>query len=218
MYIKIVIFDCDGVMFDTREANKAYYNSILKHFNKPEMTSEQFGFAQMHTAENSLDYLFKGDEKNLEKARLFRKKMSYFPFIKQMEIEPHLKPLLNKLRASYKTAVATNRTDTMGRVLQDHGLEGLFDMVVTALDVDQPKPHPEQLLKILTRYSIKPDQAVYVGDSKLDEMAASAANVPLVAFQNTSLVAAYHITSLKELEGILKARQDECSDTQEADL
>jgi phosphoglycolate phosphatase-like HAD superfamily hydrolase len=46
---------------------------------------------------------------------------------------------------------------------------------------------------------------LYVGDSKVDETAAKAAQVPLVAYDNKSLSAAeYHIRSLKEIEGILE--------------
>ena len=33
--IKVVAFDCDGVMFDTTKANIAYYNQILDHFDRP---------------------------------------------------------------------------------------------------------------------------------------------------------------------------------------
>ena len=28
--LKLVIFDCDGVMFDSKNANKLYYNQILQ--------------------------------------------------------------------------------------------------------------------------------------------------------------------------------------------
>jgi len=30
--ISAVIFDCDGVMFDSRQANINFYNHILSHF------------------------------------------------------------------------------------------------------------------------------------------------------------------------------------------
>jgi HAD superfamily hydrolase (TIGR01509 family) len=199
--IKVVAFDCDGVMFDTKKANTAYYNSILAHLGKPGMTPEQFEFAHMHTVQESLAYLF--DEKELDAANAYRKRMTYAPFIKAMEIEPYLKPLLGKLRPDYKTAIATNRTDTMSRVLSEFGLEGSFDLVVTALDVAHPKPHPEELLKIISYFEIESSQLIYVGDSALDQLAASAAGVPFVAYDNQSLEAAFHITGLKEMEKIV---------------
>lgn len=201
--IRAIIFDCDGVMFETSEANRAYYNHILSHFNMPSLTQEQFVYAHQHTADEVLQMLFK-DETQLEAARNFRRQMSYAMFIPHMIIEPFLKPLLNRLRPQYKTAVATNRSDTMGRVLKDFGLDGLFDMVVTSLDVVNPKPHPEPLLKILQSFQIKPEQALYVGDSPVDELAAKGAGVPLVAYSNPALAAEYHISDLREIERILE--------------
>ena len=203
--IKVVIFDCDGVMFDTVKANTAYYNNVLRHFGKPDMTSKQFAYSHMHTADDAMAYLF-DDEKMLETAQTYRKSMSYLPFLKYMEIEPHLKPLLKRLRPKYKTAVATNRTDTMKRVLVEHKLKDYFDLVVSALDVKHPKPHPEQLVKIMKHFNIAPYNAIYIGDSKLDEMAAKAAEITLIAYKNRSISADFYINSLKEIEDILETQ------------
>ena len=40
-HVRVVIFDCDGVMFDSKRANEAYYNHILAHFGKPQMNGRQ---------------------------------------------------------------------------------------------------------------------------------------------------------------------------------
>ncbi|MEW6671655.1 MAG: HAD-IA family hydrolase [Thermodesulfobacteriota bacterium] len=201
---KVVAFDCDGVMFDSVKANTAYYNHILTHFGLPVMTPQQFVYANMHTSEKVLTYLFSGSEM-LDAALAYRRGLSYRPFVREMEIEPNLKPLLQTLRPRYKTAIATNRTDSIGWVLSDHGLEKLFDLVVSALDVRSPKPDPEPLQKILAHFRIAPHEALYVGDSELDEIAAGRAGIPLVAYNNPSLNAAHHIRSLKELQAMLIA-------------
>ncbi len=200
--IQVVAFDCDGVMFDSTEANKAYYNHILTSFGKPEMDERQFAFTHMHTADVSMAFLFE-DEESLAQAQAFRKKMTYMPFIRLMRMEPHLRDLLNKLRTKYKTAVASNRTDTMNRVLEIHGLENLFDLVVSALDVARPKPYPDELLKVLDHFDAAPEEVVYVGDSSVDEAAAKAAGIPLIAYGAPGLDATWHIRSLKEIEEIL---------------
>ena len=200
--IKVVVFDCDGVMFDTIKANRAYYNQILNHFGRPDLTPEQLIHSHMHTADEALANLFH-DENTLKAAQAYRKSMSYLPFLKYMEMEPYLKPLLERLKPQYKTAIATNRTDTMNRVLAEHGLEGYFDLVVSANDVQHPKPHPDQLIKILAHFKTTPREVIYIGDSELDEMAAKAAGIPFVAYNNKSLAANFHIQSLKEIEGIL---------------
>ena len=200
--IKVVTFDCDGVMFDTVKANMAYYNHILEHFGRPAMTPEQFAYCHMHTADQSIANLF-NNIGNFKAAQAYRKNMSYLPFLKFMEMEPYLKPLLEKLRPRYKTAVATNRSDTMDRVLSEYGLKGYFDLVVSSCDVDRPKPYPDPLIKILKHFEVEPYQSIYVGDSKLDESAAKAAGIPFIAYKNRSLSTDFHIQSLKEIEEFL---------------
>ena len=200
--IKAVVFDCDGVLFDTEAANRVYYSRILQHFGQPAVTDEQFAFIHMHTVAESIDYLFPDADIRAE-AHEFRKSMDYGSYLQYLIIEPHLIALLEKLRPRIKTAIATNRSDTMDRLLAEFKLDGLFDLVVTASDVERPKPYPDVLLKVLEFFALSPDQTIYVGDSKLDELAAEAACIPLVAYRNRNLASGYHIDTLKDLEGIL---------------
>jgi HAD superfamily hydrolase (TIGR01509 family) len=200
--VKVVAFDCDGVMFDSTRANKAYYNQVLTHFGKEPMTDKQFAFVHMHTVDESIAFLF-GDQKSYQAAQAYRQQMNYQQFIPKMEIEPDLKALIGKLRPTYATAIATNRTDSMRRVLATHGLEGFFDLVVTTQDVDKPKPHPDQLLKIMDHFQVNPQDIIYIGDSKLDELAAKAAGVPLVAYNNLDLDADFHVNRLHDVWSIV---------------
>lgn len=200
--VKVLAFDCDGVMFDTRNANQAYYNDILNHFGRPPMTPDQFFFAQMHTVDESLEQLFPNPV-DLAAAHARRRETGYGPYLQYMEIEPDLKPLLAKYQGRLKFAVATNRTDTMHRVLAMNGLEPYFDLVVTAQNVPRPKPYPDQLLRVMDFFQASAEEVLFVGDSELDEKAAKAAGVPLVAYDNPNLAGDYHIRRLKELEDIL---------------
>ena len=200
--IKVLTFDCDGVMFDTEKANKAYYNDLLHHFGRPPMTPEQFFYAQMHTVDESIAHLFETSE-SYDAAQALRKRTGYDPYLKFMEIEPDLIPLLEKCRGRFKIAVATNSTDTMNKVLAVHGIEKYFDLVVTALDVPNPKPHPDPLLRVLSYFDVTSDEMIYVGDSELDGLAAKAAGVPLIAYDNPSLPGDFHIQQLSEIENII---------------
>jgi phosphoglycolate phosphatase len=202
MPIKAVIFDCDGVMFDTTGANSAYYNRVLKHLGRPELTPEQFIYCHMHTAENALKFLFEGAGQ-LEAALAFCRGMGYRDLIPMMEIEPHLKPLLRQLRPRIKTAVGTNRSDTMDEVMEVHGLSDDFDLVVTSRDVAAPKPAPDILNRVLEHFRITAEEAIYIGDSSLDEHAARAAGIPLVAYRNSDLKAWRHVDRLDAVHDLL---------------
>lgn len=200
--IKVVAFDCDGVMFDTRKANRAYYDRMLSRFDLPPMTDEQFFFVQQHTVHRSIGHLFK-DEATRAEALKEREVLSYASFIKEMEIEPGLIFLLEKLRPGFHTAVATNRSNTMNAVLTEHSLLSFFDLVVTALDVENPKPAPDQLVKVSSFFSVSIKEIFYIGDSELDEQAANKAGVVFAAYRNPNLKADFHIQHLKEVETIL---------------
>jgi phosphoglycolate phosphatase len=200
--IELVAFDCDGVLFDTEQANRFYYSHILQHFGRAAVTDQQFRFVHMHTVDESMAYLFP-DEKQLEAAHIFRRTMDYRKYLRYLTVEPYLVSLLEKLRPQIKTAIATNRTDTMDRLLAEFELDGYFDLVVTSSDVKRPKPHPDVLLKVLDHFDLVSHQVIYVGDSRLDELADKAAGMPLVAYRNRELAAEYHINNLGEIEELL---------------
>ena len=201
--LKTVIFDCDGVMFNTNRANEAYYNQILQHFDRPLLTAEQFKYCHMHTGDEAMRYLFE-DTGLAAAAQTYRLQMGYSEFIQLMKIEPHLRPLLASLRPEIKTAVGTNRADTMAEVMRVHRLQDAFDLVVTSRDVAIPKPAPDILNRILAHFALAPDQALYIGDSVVDERAAAAAGVPFAAYGDPHLKADYHIESLEEIHALVK--------------
>jgi HAD superfamily hydrolase (TIGR01509 family) len=199
---EVVAFDCDGVLFDTEQANRVYYSNILQHFGRPAVTDEQLVYVHMHTISEALAYLFP-DEKTLAAAHLFRETMDYRQYLSYFTVEPHLVSLLQKIKPKFKTAIATNRTDTMNRLLAAFDLEGHFDLIVTASDVERPKPHPDVLLKVSDHFNIPPEQVIYIGDSRLDQLAARSAGMPLVAYRNPELSAEYYVNNLSEIEGLL---------------
>lgn len=196
--ISAVIFDCDGVMFDSRQANINFYNFILHHFGLPLMKEDDVPYIHMHTADESIQYLF-ASTPYLETAMDYRQKIDYAPFIKDMVMEPGLKELLNFLKPGFGLGLATNRSNTIEKVLRWNGLDAYFDIVVSSLDVKNPKPHPESLYKILDFFGIEPKEALYVGDSMVDYETARAAAVPFVAYRNSSLAAAHHLDRLIEV-------------------
>ena len=198
---KIVAFDCDGVLFDTETANRAYYNEILRRMGLPEVTDEQFQYVQMHTVDASLAFLC--GEDRLAEAHEHRKQAGYAPFIQYMKKAPGLDGLLDRLSGRYHVSIATNRSNTMNRVLSTHGLAGRFAPVVTALDVASPKPAPDQLNKILAHFQAAAGEMLYVGDSELDAIASGSAGVPFVAYNNPALPAVHHVATMDELGSIL---------------
>jgi phosphoglycolate phosphatase len=201
---RAVIFDCDGVMFDSKDSNVAYYNHILNHFGYPPMGEEDHRYIQMATGEQSVRYLFRNYPEE-DEAEAYRRVMDYTQFLDKLRMEPGLDEILFSLKGRVKLAVATNRSTTIHRVLDHFGLSRYFDLVLSSFDVKRPKPDPECLETILDTFFIRREEALYVGDSEIDAETASAAQVPFAAFKNASLRASFHVRSMVELAAVLSS-------------
>jgi phosphoglycolate phosphatase len=200
--LKLIAFDCDGVLFDSREANIAFYHAILEQFGMPRLSPAATDFVHSHTVLESLEYLFQGYA-DLDAVRQFTRGLDYHPYIPMMVEEPHLREFLQFLRPAFARALATNRSTTTGAVLKYHRLEDQFDLVVSAQDVAYPKPHPESFWRILEHFGLEPGQAIFFGDSRVDEEFARNAGVPLVAYRNPELQADFYLDSFAGAQALI---------------
>lgn len=200
--LKLVIFDCDGVMFDSRDANKKYYNDLLEKFSLPLMNRDEEDYVHSHNVLDSVAYIFRKHPDIIARAHAYRLSLDYTPYLQYMRIEPDLKEFLAFLKPQYFTAISTNRSTTMPAVMRMHDLGPFFDLVVTSLDVQQPKPHAEALLKILDHFQLAPSQAIYIGDSIVDREHTAGVNMRLISFKNRELPADYHVDSFLDIRGL----------------
>ena len=198
-HLKLVIFDCDGVMFDSKEANRKYYNHLLEKFGHPAMDEDEEDYVHSHNVVDSVNYIFRKYPEDIDRANQYRLSLDYTPFLDYMIIEPDLKEFLGMIKPKYYTAISTNRSTTMPAVMKMHNLDPYFDMVVTALDVQWPKPHAEGLIKILDHFAVSADEAVYIGDSMVDREHTAEVNMRLISFKNPDLPAEYHVNSFLDI-------------------
>ena len=84
------------------------------------------------------------------------------------------------------TAIFTNRGDSIHHLLKYFNIDIYFDYLVTCNDVATPKPSPEGLHKILKYFNKTNEQALYIGDSIIDKMAAENIKIPFIFYNYTS--------------------------------
>ena len=198
--VKLVIFDCDGVMFDSKNANKNYYNNILAELGHPPMTAEELEFVHIHNVMESVKYLLRHYPNDIKKAEKYRANLNYQPFLQYMHQEPDLVEFLEYLASKgVEAAISTSRTNTMQDILDLFNLGQHFGKVMTTSDVANPKPHPEALEVILAHYQMTADQAIYIGDSIVDRQHSDGVNMRLVAFKNKALLTDFHVTRFMEI-------------------
>ncbi len=208
MPLRLLVFDCDGVLFDSREANRAYYEHICEVFGRGPLTESELEYVHMHTAEDSVSYLFRDDPEKRKRALEYQRTLSYEKFFKFMKPEPGLVDFLNWAKPRFKLAISTNRTTTMGRLLEVFGLKDYFDLVLTALNAPKPKPHPEALRPILEFFKVKPTEALYVGDSEVDLKLCRSVGVPIVIYKNPRVRGDYFVNSYEELRSLIELKYE----------
>ncbi|MGW8193048.1 MAG: HAD family hydrolase [Desulforhopalus sp.] len=198
--LKLIVFDCDGVMFNSKMANTMYYNHLLAHFALDPMNEAEQDFIHMSNVHDSIEYIFRHyDSPTLDEVHSYRKECGYGPFLQYMEMEPDLIEFLDITCDTYHLAISTNRTDTMVPLLKQYNLDKYFGKVMTASNAARPKPAPDALLEILAYYQCQAEEAIYIGDSIIDELHAASCNVELIAFKSPKLRAAYHVSSFMEI-------------------
>lgn len=183
---KAVIYDCDGVMFDSFEANFEFYSRVMARFCMPPLDrrdSETMRILHTFACKEVLDYLFTGDPRRKE-AGEFVSAIDYRDLVPFMRMEEGFRETLELLRPRVGLAVCTNRSTSMDQVLETFDLSDSFAFVMTASKATFPKPHPEPLLRVLDYFKISPSEALFVGDSEVDRLAAAAAKVPFIAYKS----------------------------------
>ena len=200
---RAVIFDCDGVLFDSWHANVAYYNAIRGQLGLPPMDAEWERRAHFLAASSVIEEMFGHDETLLGKALGTARTIDYEPFYALMEPVPGLFEVLASLRPSWRLGMATNRGSTVPGVVRRFGLDAWLDAAVGVLDVARPKPSPDVIIECLARLAVAPAATVYVGDAESDVAAARAAGVHFVAVgEHTSSPRV--VRDLRDVPGVLE--------------
>lgn len=179
--IKAIIFDVDGVLIDSRDANIELFTSLLQQagYDRPARQEilDCFHLSLWHTLEKLLKTK---DPKEVQKVwdmavEATASTTHLFKFPK------NLNRTLNELSTQYRLAVVTSRIRAgLQDVFEALDISQLFETCVTYEDYKHPKPHPEPLLLAAKRMGLKPQDAVYVGDSITDIEASVAAGMKIV--------------------------------------
>lgn len=187
-----------------------YYNLVRKAVNLPPLSGDEEDFCQMATVRQSLDHIIPtGLMKAAEEAcRSINYREQIVPLLSP---EPGLLELLHWLRQEgVRLAVFTNRSEGVDELLRYFGLESFFSPVQHTGN-SQPKPSADGLLQILGAWQLTAPQIAFLGDSKVDELAAKSAGVSFWAYRNPELHADLHVddffTMISRLTPLVEDRQ-----------
>jgi phosphoglycolate phosphatase len=184
MMQKIVIFDMDGTLIDSKKDMTISVNYVReKNHNLPPL-SEEFIVEAINRHKRNLAMLFyETQEYEAQDRELFEKH-----YKEQCIAHPYLydgvQELLYRLKdAGVKLSVATNAPTLFAKRMLEHlQVAKLFDVIVGADSVKYSKPHPDMIEYILKyyKYEHKNDKAWMVGDNTKDIESALRAGIEAI--------------------------------------
>lgn len=178
--IDLVIFDADGVLFDSVESNVAYYNAIFGAIGEPPLSPVEEREGIYYAAVQMFERRAGTDLVKLARMKEVARGLDSGPFFSLLRTPFELRPFMIELKRRYRLALATNRSTTVSALIDYLGLAEIFDAVASALDKVRPKPAPDILELCVRRAGVELWRAVYVGDSHIDREAANAAGIRFI--------------------------------------
>lgn len=178
---KAVIFDMDGVIFDSERATFLGWQELAEKygFRDLEIPYRQcIGVNAVRTREIFLDFYgpdFPYDELSREQSANYHRRYDGG----RLPLKPGVRPLLESLRAGgfFIALASSTRVETVTNQLRDAGLLPFFDRVIGGDMVTRSKPNPDIFLRALEGTDIAPDDATVIEDSFNGIRAAHAAGM-----------------------------------------
>jgi HAD superfamily hydrolase (TIGR01509 family) len=200
--VELVIFDADGVLFESEESNIAYYNAVLAAVGEPPLTPEESRRCIFLSASQVFESRARGVDQRLRRMREASSQLDFTPFLRLLKPSLELRPFLLTLRNDFKLGLATNRSATVSAMLEHLDLNDVFHAVTSCADDVRPKPAPDMLHLCVERANVEPNNALYVGDSEVDQIAAQAAGLRFLGV-GTRVTCENRVASLAEVPAAL---------------
>lgn len=177
---RLIIFDLDGTLVDAYPAIIKSFNYTMQRLNYPTQSDLIIRRAVGRGDENLLKSFIR--VKVLKVALSIYRKHHRKALLGGVNLFPQVYKILAYLKnKGYKLAVASNRPTRFSWILIRHlRLERYFDYVLCADKLKHLKPHPEIINKIMGKFKVKPQQALYVGDMTIDAQAGRCAKVKTI--------------------------------------
>lgn len=205
--IKLIIFDLDGVLVDTRNDHYKALNMALESIDPKYVISKEEHLAKFDGLPTTKKLRLLTKDKGLPVElydTIWKKKQEmtskiieneYQADLRVIEILRHLKEL------GYTLAVASNAVrSTVKNILLKKGFMSFIDFYYSNQDVINHKPHPEIYFKCMSTAGVNVKETLIVEDSHIGREAALSSGAFLCAVENPN-----DLTEKKLKDSLLQA-------------
>ena len=139
---------------------------MLKQLNNPDINSAEFFYGTNEFTPQQTELFTQYYDENCTK---------------DIKLYDGIYNLLEKLSKKYILSVATNASSRFAKqMLKALDIDKFFKFIIGHDMVKNPKPSGEMILKTLDKLDIKQQNAILIGDSQKDKLAATNANINFI--------------------------------------
>ncbi len=182
--LKLVIFDMDGLMFDTE---RYYFKSVKEMCEEKKINVNMDAYRSVIGTSRSIDMdsFNKSGYSNRELDQMIRRQVESVRenfCLRGVPIKKGLLQLLDTLnKKGIRKVVATSTPFLVTeRLIRSVGLEKEFEFIVTGEEVEKGKPYPDIFWSACKKAGVSFEKSLVLEDSVPGAMAASAAGIPYI--------------------------------------
>lgn len=194
--VESVIFDMDGVLFDTESIYLKVWKNVFRKYGY-KMTKDIYSQVIATGRENVKKVFLREFGAELPIEKMYREKDVALKeeIEKQVYIKEGAVEILTYLKnKNYKVALATSSDrERMNKQLEKASIREYFDEIVCRDEVENTKPNPEIYLKVADKLNVKPKNCLVIEDSLAGVEAAYKANMKVL-----------HVEDLKKADNEIK--------------
>jgi len=204
---RLIVFDCDGTLFDTRRDIADSVNFARKHFNLPRLSIDEVTAHVGNGVRVLAEKTFFGTGIATDDA--LEKIMEYYSLHSADKAVPYegvaeTIPLLGNTLA----VISNKPKNLVDELLENHGLDRYFQDVIGGDTFANRKPDPAPLLYLMGKHQVVKEQTVVIGDHSPDiEMAKNAGTSSIYCnygfFGNDTVGADYSVDDFPEIRKFL---------------
>ena len=177
----IILFDLDGTLIDSTEAILESFAVAFKTFDEEVPSDEAIKAEIGHPLDAMFATLGVEKEKVWEYVDAYKMHYRKISCVKTVLLPDAREAVVLANKHATLGVVTTKTAKYSIELLEYMGLMEYFDVLIGREDVEHPKPHPEPIIKALSKLQRDTTKYWMVGDTPMDLLAAKRANINSVA-------------------------------------